>query len=187
MERKDKAPTINIKVLNINDIIPYPMNPRDNVDAVYAVESSIEKFGYQQPIIVTKEHVVIAGHTRLKALKAMGVKEVPVIVSNLSAEDADAYRLADNKTGEIAQWNYEMLESELDRLKEQYDMGEFGFSDEDIEQGQDDMAEEMKKEADVPPPERQYKVVIDCKDEKDQKEILKKVQGYGFSAQPISF
>lgn len=120
-----------MKIINvpINDVKPYPNNPRDNDNAVKATANSIEEFGWQQPIVVDRNYVIIVGHTRLKAAQKLGLKEVPITVANLTEEKANAYRLADNKTGELADWNMEMLQEELTQLDE-IDMASFGFDDE---------------------------------------------------------
>ena len=89
--------------LNISEIHPYENNPRRISDeAVEKVADSIREFGFQQPIVVDSAHVIIVGHTRLKAAKKLGLETVPVVVAdNLTEEQAKAYRLADNKTGEL--------------------------------------------------------------------------------------
>ncbi|WP_240164401.1 ParB N-terminal domain-containing protein [Limosilactobacillus mucosae] len=93
-----------IREVPIDSVKPYENNPRDNDGAVEATANSIKEFGWQQPIVVDKDMVVIAGHTRLKAAKQLGLKHVPIVVADLSEEQAKAYRLADNKTGELADW-----------------------------------------------------------------------------------
>lgn len=111
----------------ISDIKPYPNNPRKNDDAVTATANSIKEFGWQQPIIVDKDNIIIAGHTRYKAAKQLNMDQVPVVVAkNLSKEQVKAYRLADNKTGEIADWDSEFLEDELANIID-FDMEDFGF------------------------------------------------------------
>lgn len=116
----------------IDSIKPYENNPRDNDDAINAVANSIHEFGWQQPIVVDKDNVIIAGHTRYKAAKSLGLKEVPVVVaSNLSDQQVKAYRLADNKTAELADWDTKKLDEELQDILD-IDMTDFGF-DEDIE------------------------------------------------------
>lgn len=111
----------------ISDIKPYPNNPRKNDDAVTATANSIKEFGWQQPIIVDKDNIIIAGHTRYKAAKQLNMDQVPVVVAkNLSKEQVKAYRLADNKTGEIAVWDYEFLDDELANIID-FDMEDFGF------------------------------------------------------------
>ena len=113
------------------EIIPYENNPRNNEDAVDKVAESLKEFGWQQPIVVDSDGVVIAGHTRLKAAQKLGMETAPVVVADgLTDEQVRAYRLADNKTGEFAGWNFEMLNAELFEI-DQIDMEKFGF---DMEQ-----------------------------------------------------
>lgn len=121
-----------IELVEIKDIIPYENNPRFNDGAVEAVAKSIKEFGFKQPLVLDKNKVIIAGHTRLKASKELGLKRVPCIIADdLSAEQVQAYRLADNKTGELAEWDFELLSAELDELLDfDIDMEEFGFDSE---------------------------------------------------------
>lgn len=123
---------MEVRNMNIDDIKPYDNNPRDNDNAVESTANSIKEFGWQQPIVVDKDMVIIVGHTRYKAAKKLGYKEVPVVVaSNLNKEQVRAYRLADNKTGELADWNTKLLDDELQSILD-IDMTDFGF-DENIE------------------------------------------------------
>ena len=112
-------------------LIPYANNPRLNDAAVPAVAESIRRFGFKVPVIIDKNHVIVAGHTRLKAAKSLGLETVPCILADdLTQEEIDAFRLADNKSGEIAQWDDKALLSELQRLAaldSPPDMGVFGF------------------------------------------------------------
>lgn len=118
---------MQIEIMNIKDIRPYEHNPRNNDGAVDAVAASIKEFGWQQPIVVDKDGVIIAGHTRYKAAKKLKCKEVPVVVAgNLTDEQVKAYRLADNKSGELAEWEMYLLEKELSNLAD-IDMSDFGF------------------------------------------------------------
>lgn len=141
---------MQIKNVNIDSIKPYPNNPRDNDDAVSGVAKSIKEFGWQQPIVVDKNNVIIVGHTRYKAAKKLGLKEVPVVVaSNLSDEQVRAYRLADNKTGELTDWDMDLLDDELADIAD-IDMSDFGFnldiSDDDEEVQEDAFDEEVPEE-----------------------------------------
>ena len=100
--------------ININDIKPYWRNPRKNDNAIAAVKKSIEEYGFNSPIIVDGNNVIIAGHTRYRALQELGYTEVPCIVkTNLSAQQVKSYRIADNKVGEIAVWDMDKLMQEL--------------------------------------------------------------------------
>ncbi len=118
---------MQVESRNIKDIRPYEHNPRNNGGAVDAVAASIKEFGWQQPIVVDINGVIIAGHTRYKAAKKLKLKDVPVVVAeNLTDEQVKAYRLADNKTGELADWDFPSLENELAELAN-FDMSQFGF------------------------------------------------------------
>lgn len=120
---------MEIKRVKLSEIRPYEKNPRRNDSAVDAVAASIKEFGWQQPIVVDKDGVIIAGHTRYKAAKKLKCKEVPVVYAdNLTEEQVKAYRLADNKTSELAEWDADLLSEELLDLQD-FDMGQFGFDD----------------------------------------------------------
>lgn len=123
---------INMK---ISDIHPYEKNPRFNEDAIEAVANSIKEFGFRSPIVVDKDHVIICGHTRLRSAKLLGLTEVPVIVAtDLTPEQVQAYRIADNKTGEIAQWNYDLLPLEIKELQEaNFDLSLLGFDTDELD------------------------------------------------------
>lgn len=124
---------MKVETVSIDQIKPYENNPRNNNDAVDAVANSIKEFGWQQPIVVDNGGVIIAGHTRYKAAKKLGYKEVPIVVADkLTEEQVNAYRLADNKVGELANWDTKKLDDELQALLDQIDMTDFGF-DENIE------------------------------------------------------
>lgn len=115
------------------DIKPYESNPRLNDEAVAAVAESIERFGFRQPIVVDGDGVIVVGHTRWKAAQRLGLEEVPVHVADLTAEQARAYRLADNQTGGIATWDVVLLQTELAALEASgYAVADFqglGFTD----------------------------------------------------------
>lgn len=111
----------------IKSIRPYEKNPRRNDEAVDAVAASIREFGWQQPIVVDRDGVIIAGHTRYKAAKKLKCDTVPVVVADdLTEDQVKAYRLADNKTGELAEWDTALLGEELAELAD-FDMSQFGF------------------------------------------------------------
>ena len=121
-----------IVYLGIDDVKPYEKNPRKNENAVNAVANSIKEFGFRSPIVVDKDMVIINGHTRLLAAKQLGLSEVPVIVaSDLNEEQVRAFRLADNKVAEIAEWDDDLLQEELN-LIEELDMSQFGFDEPEL-------------------------------------------------------
>ena len=118
---------LKIEYLGTDELIPYANNPRNNDDAVDYVVNSINAFGFKNPIVVDKDNIVVCGHTRLKAAKKLGIKEVPCIrADDLTEEQIDAYRLADNKVSEIATWDFDKLELELEGITD-IDMSEFNF------------------------------------------------------------
>ena len=125
-----------IEIRNINDLILYENNPRNNDNAVDKVAESIKEFGFNVPVVIDKNDVVITGHTRIKACRKLNIENIPTIkAGDLSPEQVKAYRLADNKIGELAEWDFNMLENELEQLSEMdldFDMTDFGFTSEDM-------------------------------------------------------
>ncbi|WP_345890549.1 ParB N-terminal domain-containing protein [Streptococcus sp. 4477] len=136
--------TVKIIDKPIEWLRPYEKNPRNNDQAVEAVANSIKEFGFKVPIVATPDGEIINGHTRFKAAKFLKLKTVPVLIADdLTEEQIKAFRLADNKTGELADWDIELLYSELDELTG-FDMTMFGF--EDIDFSLDDFEEVEKEE-----------------------------------------
>lgn len=118
---------MKVQDVSIDKIKPYKNNPRDNEAGIDAVANSIKQFKWQQPIVVDKDNVIIVGHTRYLAAKKLGLKEVPVkVATGLTPEQVKAYRLADNKTGELTDWNLDLLDDELDSIID-INMSDFGF------------------------------------------------------------
>lgn len=112
-------------------LTPYENNPRNNDEAVEPVANSISEFGFKVPIVATSDGEIINGHTRWKAAKKLKLKTVPVIIADdLTEEQVRAFRLADNKVAEIAQWDIELLLSEIESV-DNLDMTLFGFTDSD--------------------------------------------------------
>lgn len=130
---------------NINELIPYENNPRLNDEAVEYVKNSIKEFGFKVPVVIDKDNVIIAGHTRIKASKELGIKDIPCIIADdLTEEQVKAFRLADNKVAEKSMWDYTKLDEELDNILD-IDMSMFNF--ENIEEiNLDDFFEENTKE-----------------------------------------
>ena len=126
-----------------NEVIPYEKNPRINDSAVEYVANSLQNFGWKQPIVVDKDFVIIAGHTRLKAAKKLKMETVPVIVADdLNEQQVKAYRLADNKVAEVAEWDMGLLDEELGDIFD-FDMADFGFDFEKEEEPQDVVEDEV--------------------------------------------
>ena len=127
---------LQIEIRPLDSIRPYEHNPRKNEAAVDAVASSLREFGFRQPIVVDTQGVIVCGHTRYKAAVKLGLAKVPVhVATDLSPEQIRAYRLADNKTGELATWDFEILPIELAALDEAgYDLGLLAFDDKELVQ-----------------------------------------------------
>src|SRR5262245_40385949 len=125
---------VQIELRSVDDVIPYDRNPRDNDGAVDAVVASLREFGFRQPVVVDREGIVVVGHTRLKAAKKLGLKEVPVhVAEDLTSEQARAYRIADNQTASIADWDLDLLPVELAELHDaDFDLSLLGFSPDDL-------------------------------------------------------
>ena len=118
----------------VEEIAEYVNNPRKNDKALNAAKRSIESFGFRNPIILNRDGVIIAGHTRLKAAKAAGLEKVPcAILTHLSEEEEAAFRLADNRVGELATWDEDILAEEMSRMGA-IDWTEFGFSEKHMKQ-----------------------------------------------------
>ena len=120
---------MKVELIALEKVIPYTRNPRITAHAVDKVAASIKEFGFRQPIVVDSEMVIIAGHVRHLASQKLGLKKVPVhVAEGLSAEQVKAYRIADNRTGEDAQWDKEMLALEIGELDAaSFDVSLLGF------------------------------------------------------------
>ena len=147
---------LEITNMKVSEIHPYEKNPRFNDAAVDAVAKSIQEFGWRSPIVVDKDMVIVCGHTRLKAAIKLGLTEVPVhIAADLTPEQIQAYRIADNKTGEIAEWNYDLLPVELRELQgADFDLSLLGFDSDELDRllnGDDKTVTDGETEPDAVP------------------------------------
>ena len=160
---------MNIVNLKVEELIPYINNPRNNTEAVDKVAASIKEFGFKVPIVIDKDNIVVTGHTRLLASKKLGLQEVPcVIADDLSPAQIKAFRIADNKVSEYAEWDEDMLKVELEELEEMdfdLDSVSIDFSDfdmaldlEDTEEGQEQEENIYTKEINIP----QYEITGEC-------------------------
>jgi len=147
--KKDRG--MQIEEISVDKLIPYENNPRNNDTAAEFVANSIKEFGFKVPIIIDRNNVIVAGHTRLKAAKILGLETVPCIrASDLTEEQVKAFRLADNKTAEMAEWDMAALEAELAELKAiGVDMSSFGFDSMETVESLDGITEDEVPE----PPE----------------------------------
>lgn len=152
------ANATEIKQVNINDLVPYENNPRNNEQAVDKVANSIKEFGFKYPIVVDEDMVIISGHTRRLAALRLGLETVPVIIADdLTEDQKKALRIADNKTGELAAWDWGKLDQELKALAAvNFDMQDFGF---DVVAADDDL-DGLWEEEDKPKAEPASKTVV---------------------------
>jgi ParB family chromosome partitioning protein len=141
----------------VKDLVPYDKNPRRNDEAAVKVAESIKQFGFKIPLVVDRNNVVVCGHTRLKAAKKLKLKTVPCILADdLSEDQIKAFRLVDNRTAEIAEWDFALLEEELADV--QLDMTAFDFDDllaeeeAGSENSQTPVGAEREEESALPPP-----------------------------------
>lgn len=120
---------MNVVERKLEDLIPYENNPRINGDAVEKVEASIREFGFNVPILIDENDEIVAGHSRYEAARRLGLDVVPcIVVDGLSEDDIRQFRIVDNKTTELASWDYEKLAGELDSIPEiNMDAFEFAF------------------------------------------------------------
>lgn len=129
---------MEIKMVKVADIVPYENNPRNNAEAVEPVKESIRAFGFKVPMILDKENVIVAGHTRYEAAQALGMDEVPVIYADdLTEDQVRAFRIADNKTSDFSIWDNKKLLEELEGLEDFFT----GFNIDDFKGGAEQMDE----------------------------------------------
>ena len=148
-----------IQWLDINELTPYEKNPRDNTKAIKRVADSIREFGFNQPIVVDKDNVVVVGHTRLKASKMLKLTSVPVLYMDDDVDDAKikAYRIADNKLNEYASWDESLLGSELsDLFNELDDIEMTGFDKDEAQSILDKMLLSEEEKENMIPPLKEY-------------------------------
>lgn len=150
--------SIEITMRKIEELTPYENNPRNNDMAVDAVAESIKQFGFKNPVIIDKDGVIVAGHTRYKAAKKLGITDIPCISANdLSDEQIKAFRLADNKTAELAEWDEDLLGKEMSGIIN-IDMSQFGFSVGEDELGEEVQDDKYTLKVNIP----QYEITGDC-------------------------
>jgi len=178
---------MNIQEIEIEKLIPYHNNPRKD-QAIDKVASSINEYGFQQPIVVDKKMIVIVGHTRLLASKKLGLKKVPVFIADLSETKAKAYRIADNRLNEDSAWDLDLLNVEIsDLLDDNYDLNLLGFDPKELDKiivddkeyfsDEDEIPEKVSdrgiKQGDIYQLGRHRLMCGDCTDEESVKKLLK--------------
>lgn len=175
-----------VEVVELSRLIPYHKNPRKK-HAVAKIADSFEAFGYLAPIIVQAgTYRIVAGHGRLEALKSKGVESVPVIVADITDDQADLYTLADNKLGELSEWDFTVLaDLLLDFDARNLDTQLTGFSDKEMTQimnwNQPGGGAEMEAAAQL----ENFSIVIKCRSEREQGELLSKLAADGYEARAM--
>ena len=171
---------LNIVYRNIKELKPYKKNAKKHPkEQVERIANSIKEFGFTQPVIIDKNNCVVAGHGRILAAKKAGLKQVPtVMLEDLTEEQIKAYRLVDNKLNE-SEWDFSLLDEELENLAEDIDMELFGF-DTDMS---DEELEKKKIEFEI---KEKYEVHIICKDEKQMEQVYNKTKGMGIDCKLVS-
>jgi ParB-like chromosome segregation protein Spo0J len=187
MKNKEAPPTaaLTIEIWLIGRPIPYEHNARKcPAIAIKKVADSLKEYGWQQPIVVDAEGVIIVGHTRLLAAKKLGMTEVPVVVAtNLTAAQCKAYRIMDNRSAQETSWDFDVLASELAGLKDlDIDLTLTGFE-------APELLKLMHPEEDEAPPDSTYKeqygVIVMCEDEASQKDIFDRLTDEGLSCKIV--
>lgn len=171
---------LNIVYKPIKELKPYKKNAKKHSkEQVEQIANSIKEFGFTQPVIIDKHNSVVAGHGRILGAKKAGLKQVPTVcLEDLTEEQIKAYRLVDNKLNE-SEWDYSLLDEELENLTEDIDMDLFGF---ELEEQQE---KETKKKVEFEIKEK-YEVHIICKDEKQMEQVFNEVKGYGQECKLVS-
>ena len=164
----------------LKDIKPYENNPRKNDSAVDAVANSIREFGFKVPVVIDKDGVIVCGHTRYKAAKKLKLDTVPcVIADDLTEEQIKAYRLADNKVSELAEWDIDLLGEELDGIFD-IDMSDFGFDMTEEQETQTEREDLSDKVGET------YEVIIECANEIEQAKVYEKIREEGYTCRVLT-
>jgi len=166
--------TIKIEKTPINEIKPYKNNPRINTNAIEKVRDSILAFKFRNPILIDKNNEIIAGHTRLEAAKQLGLKEVPTIkIEDMTEAQVKAFRIADNKTAEFSEWDFDILKDEFHSLEDTDFFHDTGFKSEEITQ----IWDSDKDKIDVSEHKRELHKEIYCPNcNHDLSKFLKKIK-----------
>ena len=165
---------LNIVYKQIKELKPYKKNAKKHSkEQVEQIANSIKEFGFTQPVIIDKHNSVVAGHGRILGAKKAGLKQVPTVcLEDLTEEQIKAYRLVDNKLNE-SEWDYGLLDEELENLTEDIDMNLFGFEFDEIEE------EEQKKKVEFEV-KKQNKVIVECISARQAEDLYERlvVEGY---------
>lgn len=169
--------------MRVDELRAYDKNPRRNDEAVEYVANSIREFGFKVPVVIDNRNTIVCGHTRVKAAVKLGMDEVPCIVADdLTPEQIKAFRLADNKVGELAMWDWDLLSDEMEELDELgIDMSDFGFlsleDDDEPQEASQDLSDEVKEV---------YEVIIECGSELEQESVYYKLTQEGYQCRVLT-
>lgn len=183
-DKKEIKIVDGVQRIDITKVIPYENNARINDHVVEALANSIEKFGFNEPIVLAPDNVIVCGHTRVKAALRLGMTEVPyVYTKNLTQQEIDAYRLADNKIAEQALWDFEKLNKEIAKIGEDIAMTDFGFKPEDFVPAQIDDPEPVEDDEDDGNggDGDNYSIIVQCADKDDAQEKFDAIRGLGYN------
>ena len=162
---------MNIVEKKLGELQPYENNPRKNDTAVPYVAESIKRYGFKVPIVIDKDGVIVAGHTRYLASIELGLETVPCIVADdLTDEEIKEFRLVDNKTSEFAGWDFDMLSAELEDLD--FDGYDFGFDIDTIEDDNNEIKEVEYHE--------NISVVVECDNDEEAEDIFQRLTDEGY-------
>ena len=164
---------LNIVYRNIKELKPYKKNAKKHPkEQVERIANSIKEFGFTQPVIIDKNNCVVAGHGRILGAKKAGLKQVPtVMLEDLTEEQIKAYRLVDNKLNE-SEWDFSLLDEELENLTEDIDMNLFGFDESEIEQEEVEKVEFEKRKL--------CKVIVEIENKRVAEKLYKKLSSEGY-------
>ncbi|MBR4835087.1 MAG: ParB N-terminal domain-containing protein [Thermoguttaceae bacterium] len=175
---------MKIENLKLSEIKPYEKNPRRNDAAVNGVAESIRQFGFRQPLVIDANGVIVVGHTRYKAAKKLGLKTVPCVrADDLDETKIAAYRLADNKLNEIADWDVELLEEILPEIDFDFASLDIDFSDLELSES-DDAPREKATNVNIP---ENFQLIVTCQTEEEQKELFDELLAKGFDCKVFVF
>ena len=165
---------MKIEWLSIDRVQPYPHNPRKNLETIDKVKSSIQRYGFNQPIVVDPQMFIVVGHTRYAAARELGLTEVPVVIADLDEKRARAYRIMDNKAHDFTRWDVVDLKKEIEKLP---DVEATGFS---LKQLDDILFPELALIGKNNQHRRQHHIIVECASREDMTAVETLIRGKGF-------
>ncbi len=175
---------VKIEYMKVEDLISYVNNPKQHPpEQIDLIASSIKEFGFLNPIIVSKDNEIVAGHGRLLACKKLGIKEVPVIrAEHLTPAQIKAYRIADNRLTELGEWDMDLIKVELEELQElDFDITLTGFDLEELEEGEEGEEDTIKEIKD----KESFELVIEFNSEEEVREAYEKFTKEGYKCRVL--